>query len=113
MGSQADRASMPQRPDGAAEVLDLAVTGVAHGGWCVARDAGGRGVFVRHALPGEQVRARGTGATSTSARAEAIEVLRASPGRVPPRGRPSRPGGPGGRALTGRARGPARVPTAP
>src|SRR5215475_2213430 len=96
MGSQADRASMPQRPDGAAEVLDLAVTGVAHGGWCVARDAGGRVVFVRHALPGERVRARVTDATASFARAEAIEVLRASPDRVPPRCPHARPGGCGG-----------------
>jgi tRNA/tmRNA/rRNA uracil-C5-methylase (TrmA/RlmC/RlmD family) len=96
MGSQADKASMPQRPDSAAEVLDLAVTGVAHGGWCVARDAGGRVVFVRHALPGERVRARVTGATASFARAEAIEVLRASPDRVPPRCPHARPGGCGG-----------------
>ena len=96
MVSEAGNTAMPQRPGNAAEVLDLAVTGVAHGGWCVARDAGGRVVFVRHALPGEQVRARVTGATSTFARAEAIEVLRASPDRVPPRCPHARPGGCGG-----------------
>src|SRR6516162_9344456 len=96
MGSQAEGAGMPQRPGNAAEVLDLAVTGVAHGGWCVARDAGGRVVFVRHALPGEQVRARVTDATASFARAEAIEVLRASPDRVPPRCPHARPGGCGG-----------------
>ena len=54
---------------GAVEVLDLDVSGVAHGGWCVARDSGGRVVFVRHALPGERVRARVTEATSSVARA--------------------------------------------
>jgi tRNA/tmRNA/rRNA uracil-C5-methylase (TrmA/RlmC/RlmD family) len=96
MGSQAEGAGMPQRAGDAAEVLDLAVTGVAHGGWCVARDAGGRVVFVRHALPGEQVRARVTDATASFARAEAIEVLRASPDRVPPRCPHARPGGCGG-----------------
>jgi len=96
MGSHAEGAGMPQRPDNAAEVLDLAVTGVAHGGWCVARDAGGRVVFVRHALPGEQVRARVTDATTSFARAEAVEVLRASPDRVPPRCPHARPGGCGG-----------------
>jgi tRNA/tmRNA/rRNA uracil-C5-methylase (TrmA/RlmC/RlmD family) len=96
MGSHAEGAGMPQRPGNAAEVLDLAVTGVAHGGWCVARDAGGRVVFVRHALPGEQVRARVTDATASFARAEAIEVLRASPDRVPPRCPHARPGGCGG-----------------
>ena len=59
-------------------MLDLDVTGVAHGGWCVARDGGGRVVFVRHALPGERVRAKVTEATASFARAEAVEVLRAS-----------------------------------
>ena len=96
MGSEADGASMPQRPDNPAEVLDLTVTGVAHGGWCVARDAGGRVVFVRHALPGERVRARITDAAASFARADAIEVLRASPDRVPPRCPHARPGGCGG-----------------
>src|SRR5690348_8674238 len=96
MGAEADSTSMPQRPGNAAEVLDLTVTGVAHGGWCVARDAGGRVVFVRHALPGEQVRARVTDATASFARAEAIEVLRASPDRVPSRCPHARPGGCGG-----------------
>jgi len=96
MSSHAEGAGMPQRPDNAAEVLDLAVTGVAHGGWCVARDAGGRVVFVRHALPGEQVRARVTDATASFARADAIEVLRASPDRVAPRCPHARPGGCGG-----------------
>ncbi|HEV3068275.1 MAG TPA: TRAM domain-containing protein [Streptosporangiaceae bacterium] len=78
------------------EVLDLEVSGVAHGGWCVARDSGGRVVFVRHALPGERVRARVTDATASFARAEAIEVLRASPDRVEPRCPHARPGGCGG-----------------
>ena len=78
------------------EMLDLDVTGVAHGGWCVARDGGGRVVFVRHALPGERVRARVTEATASFARAEAVEVLRASPDRVAPRCPHARPGGCGG-----------------
>jgi tRNA/tmRNA/rRNA uracil-C5-methylase (TrmA/RlmC/RlmD family) len=79
-----------------AEVLDLDVSGVAHGGWCVARDGGGRVVFVRHALPGERVRARITEATASFARADAVEVLRASPDRVAPRCPHARPGGCGG-----------------
>ena len=56
-------------------LLELAVTDVAHGGWCVARQPGGRVVFVRHALPGERVRARITGTTAKFARAEAVEIL--------------------------------------
>jgi len=78
------------------EVLDLDVTGVAHGGWCVARDSGGRVVFVRHALPGERVRARVTDATASFARAEVVEVLRASADRVAPRCPHAHPGGCGG-----------------
>jgi tRNA/tmRNA/rRNA uracil-C5-methylase (TrmA/RlmC/RlmD family) len=56
---------------------------VAHGGHCVARYQG-RVVFVRHTLPGETVLARVTEATSTSKfwRADAVEVLTASPDRV-------------------------------
>jgi tRNA/tmRNA/rRNA uracil-C5-methylase (TrmA/RlmC/RlmD family) len=78
------------------DMLDLDVTGVANGGWCVARDSGGRVVFVRHALPGERVRARVTETTASFARAEAVEVLRASADRVAPRCPHARPGGCGG-----------------
>jgi tRNA/tmRNA/rRNA uracil-C5-methylase (TrmA/RlmC/RlmD family) len=86
------------------EELELTVTEAAHGGWCVARaegdgeEAGGPGkvVFVRHALPGERVRARITSSTARFARAEAIEVLEASPDRVEPPCRYAHPGGCGG-----------------
>ena len=58
---------------------------VAHGGHCVARYEG-RVVFVRHTLPGETVMARVTEATQRSKfwRADAVEVLTASPDRVQP-----------------------------
>ena len=58
---------------------------MAHGGHCVARYQG-RVVFVRHALPGETVRARLTDGAERSKfwRADAIEVLVASPDRVTP-----------------------------
>ena len=82
--------------DAGGEVLDLDVSGVAQGGWCVARDADGRVVFVRHALPGERVRAQVTEATASFARADAVAVLRASPDRVEPRCPHARPGGCGG-----------------
>jgi tRNA/tmRNA/rRNA uracil-C5-methylase (TrmA/RlmC/RlmD family) len=77
-------------------LLELAVSDVAHGGWCVARHPDGRVVFVRHALPGEQVRARITDTTARFARAEAVEILRASPDRVEPPCPHARPGGCGG-----------------
>ena len=67
------------------EVVELDVGTVAHGGHCVAR-LDGQVVFVRHALPGERVRARITeGEPGRSfLRADAIEVLSPSPHRVVP-----------------------------
>jgi tRNA/tmRNA/rRNA uracil-C5-methylase (TrmA/RlmC/RlmD family) len=58
---------------------------IAHGGFVVARHEG-RVLFVRHALPGEQVRVRVTEGVPGDRflRADAVEVLRASPDRVPP-----------------------------
>ncbi len=44
----------------------------------------GRVVFVRHALPGERVQAVVTDERRRYLRADAVEVLRAAPGRVPP-----------------------------
>lgn len=64
--------------------LELVVGAVAHGGHCVARHEG-RVVFVRHALPGELVRARVTEDRGKSfVRADAVRVLRAAEGRVEP-----------------------------
>lgn len=65
-------------------VLELEVGSVAHGGHCVARIEG-RVVFVRHTLPGERVRARLTASAPDDKfwRADVIEVLEASPDRVP------------------------------
>lgn len=62
---------------------ELDVGPVAHGGHCVAR-WDGRVVFVRHALPGERVRVEVTEGEQDSRflRADAVEVLRAAPGRV-------------------------------
>ncbi|WP_119731231.1 class I SAM-dependent RNA methyltransferase [Thermomonospora amylolytica] len=65
------------------DVLELDIGAVANGGWCVARHEG-RVVFVRHTLPGERVRARVTEVTRSFLRADAVEVLRASPDRVSP-----------------------------
>ena len=57
---------------------------VAHGGVCVAHGPDGRVVFVRHTLPGEQVRVVVTEERKTYLRADAVEVLRPAPGRVKP-----------------------------
>ncbi|CAN7461498.1 class I SAM-dependent RNA methyltransferase [Knoellia sp. LjRoot47] len=58
---------------------------IAHGGFVVARHEG-RVLFVRHALPGEQVRVRVTegGPGDRFLRADAFEVLDASSARVTP-----------------------------
>jgi tRNA/tmRNA/rRNA uracil-C5-methylase (TrmA/RlmC/RlmD family) len=66
-------------------VLELEVGAVAHGGSCVAR-TDGRVVFVRHALPGERVRAVVTedriAQGGSYLRADAVEVLTAHADRV-------------------------------
>jgi tRNA/tmRNA/rRNA uracil-C5-methylase (TrmA/RlmC/RlmD family) len=69
---------------GGDEVLDLQVGGIAGGGGCVGRAPDGKVVFVRHSLPGERVLARVTAATNSYLRADAVEVLDASPDRVEP-----------------------------
>ncbi|MEO6884855.1 MAG: class I SAM-dependent RNA methyltransferase [Jatrophihabitantaceae bacterium] len=64
--------------------IEVDVSAVAHGGFCVARYQG-RVIFVRHALPGERVRAQITEDRGGSfARADAVQILRASPDRVVP-----------------------------
>jgi tRNA/tmRNA/rRNA uracil-C5-methylase (TrmA/RlmC/RlmD family) len=89
---------LPSGGDGDAGdgLVELIAGEVAHGGWCVARDPGGRVVFVRHALPGERVRARITDATARFARAEAVEIVEPSPDRAEPPCQYARPGGCGG-----------------
>ncbi|HEY4927872.1 MAG TPA: class I SAM-dependent RNA methyltransferase [Acidimicrobiales bacterium] len=66
------------------DIVELEVGAIAAGGGCVARAPDGRVVFVRHCLPGERVRARITAVTSSFLRADAVEVLVASPDRVVP-----------------------------
>ncbi|MDP9435506.1 MAG: TRAM domain-containing protein, partial [Actinomycetota bacterium] len=76
--------------------LELEVGAVAAGGACVAHAPDGRVVFVRHAVPGERVRAVVTGETRRFLRADAVEVLDASPDRVEPPCPYARPGRCGG-----------------
>ena len=62
--------------------FEVSVGPVAHGGHCVARHEG-RVVFVRHTLPGERVVVRVTEDRHPGfCRADAIEILEASPDRV-------------------------------
>ncbi|HWF42390.1 MAG TPA: TRAM domain-containing protein, partial [Acidothermaceae bacterium] len=76
-------------------LIEVEVGPAAHGGSCVARHIG-QVVFVRHALPGERVRARVTEQSKHFARADAIDVLTASIHRVVPPCPAARPGGCGG-----------------
>lgn len=80
----------------AADDLVVEVGPIAHGGHCVAR-LDGRVVFVRHTLPGERVRIRVTDTGHEKFwRADAVEILDASPDRVEPRCAASGPGRCGG-----------------
>jgi tRNA/tmRNA/rRNA uracil-C5-methylase (TrmA/RlmC/RlmD family) len=74
----------------------LDVGSVGHGGICIAHAPDGRAVFVRHALPGERVRVEITEQRPSYYRADAVEVLDASPERVTPPCRWSGPGRCGG-----------------
>ncbi|MFI5036324.1 MAG: class I SAM-dependent RNA methyltransferase [Acidimicrobiales bacterium] len=65
-------------------------------GGAVGRLDDGRVVFVRHALPGELVRAVVTDRSRSFARADAVEVIEASPERVSAPCPYARPGGCGG-----------------
>ncbi len=78
------------------DLVELEVGAIAAGGGCVARVPDGRVVFVRHCLPGERVRARITAVASSFLRADAVEVLVASPDRVVPRCPHAGPGRCGG-----------------
>jgi tRNA/tmRNA/rRNA uracil-C5-methylase (TrmA/RlmC/RlmD family) len=74
---------MLERMDDAPDIVDLEITNVAHGGVFVARHEG-RVVFVPDTVPGETIRARVVDTRKKSFwRAEALEVLDASPDRVP------------------------------
>jgi tRNA/tmRNA/rRNA uracil-C5-methylase (TrmA/RlmC/RlmD family) len=65
------------------DLIELDITGIAHGGVFVARHEG-RVVFVPDTLPGERIRARLTDTRKKSFwRADAVEVLDAAPERRP------------------------------
>lgn len=83
------------------DIIELDVGAPAHGGHCVARHDG-RVIFVRHALPGEKVRARLTefGTDARFWRADALEVLEPSADRVQPAWEQAGAGGVGGGELS-------------
>lgn len=66
------------------DVLELEVSGIAHGGVFVSRHGeSGLVVFTPDALPGERIRARVTDVRRSFARAETLDVLDASEDRIP------------------------------
>ncbi|MEU4313708.1 TRAM domain-containing protein [Nocardia sp. NPDC024068] len=76
-------------------LLEVRLGPPGHGGFCVARYEG-RVVFVRHGLPGELVLARVTEDRGGAfCRADAVEIVEASPDRVPSACPVSGPGGAG------------------
>ena len=76
--------------------VEVVLAGPAAGGGFVARDPGGRVLFVRHGLPGERVIAEITEEHPRWARADAIEILEPSPDRINPACPAAGPGGCGG-----------------
>jgi 23S rRNA (uracil1939-C5)-methyltransferase len=67
-----------------AGLIELRPTQMVVGGDALARDGGGRVVFVQGAIPGETVRARIVTAKRDFAKAVVVEVVEASPDRVAP-----------------------------
>jgi hypothetical protein len=75
--------------------IEVEIGSIAHGGHCVARWEG-QVVFVRYAIPGERALIRITSVNSKIARADAIQILQASPHRVESPCKYAQPGGCGG-----------------
>jgi tRNA/tmRNA/rRNA uracil-C5-methylase (TrmA/RlmC/RlmD family) len=71
----------PDASDVTPAELTVVTSAPANGGSCVARHKG-RVVFVRYALPGEQVRVRVTADRNSYWHAEVIEVIEPSPHRI-------------------------------
>ncbi len=66
------------------ETIELDVGQLAGGGGCVGRAPDGRVVFVRHAIPGERVKAKVTDSARSFLRADAVAILTPSADRVSP-----------------------------
>src|SRR5690349_7437736 len=65
-------------------LLEIDLTDLAYRGYAVGRHFG-RAIFVSGGIAGERVRVRVVSESKSSARAELVEVLEASPDRVAPR----------------------------
>ena len=71
-----------KEPVSRGDLIEVRIGTIAHGGHFIAH-WGGRTFFVRHAIPGELVRARVTDVTSKISRADAVEILEPAEARVP------------------------------
>lgn len=76
-------------------MVEVRTGAIAHGGHVVARHEG-QVIFVRHALPDEKVRVEITEDSGRFLRGDAVEVIEASPHRVPAPCPLAHPGGCGG-----------------
>src|ERR687897_1781227 len=83
MGERSAESGLPPRP-ARGESLILEVDSLAYGGKGIAR-RDGYVVFVSGGLPGDRVRAEVTRAKRGYAEASAVELVRPSPDRIPPR----------------------------
>ena len=86
---------MTEAPLEVGDEVELRIGKAVHGGHCLAH-LPGRTIFVRHALPGELVTARITECSRRMVRADAVRVIEAAEGRVPPACPHSGPDGCGG-----------------
>ena len=77
------------------EQVELDVAGIAHGGESVAR-LDGWVFFIRHAIPGERVLVQISEIGKSFHRADAVEIIDASPDRITPACSYFHPGGCGG-----------------
>lgn len=82
--SRPEAVNLPEERPSDAPVVEMELTDLAYGGDAVGR-YDGRAIFVAGGLPGERVRAQLTRERVNYARAQLVEVLRASPYRVEPR----------------------------
>jgi len=84
-----------KEPVSRGDMIELRIGTIAHGGHFIGH-WGGRTFFVRHAIPGELVRARITDVTSKMSRADAVEILEPASSRVSVDCAVAGPGGCGG-----------------
>jgi len=84
-----------KKPFSVGERHTVTIEKVAHGGHFIARHES-QVIFVRHAIPGEVVEVEITSTGASFVRADAVEIVSASPDRISSPCQYSHPGGCGG-----------------